>query len=215
VVEDHELVAQSLDQVELVAGEQHRHARVHVGEQCGHRVDGHRVQAAERLVQHQGGRAVDQRGGNLYPLLVAQRQCLEHVAAALGKTEPVQQLVRPLTRDVGGEPVQPCEEHQLVGHPHLRIEATLLRHVAERPAHLLGQCHAVPEHLARGRGQHAHDDAHRRRLAGTVAADEAGQPAGFHVERHVVQCKGVSEASGQRSHAQHRRPFSGVRAGTR
>ena len=61
-----------LDDVELVAGEQHAGAAMRdVAEQPGHRVHRDRVQPGERLVEHQQVGRMHQRGGELDPLLVA------------------------------------------------------------------------------------------------------------------------------------------------
>ena len=48
-----------------------------LGQDLGHVVDTARVQAGERLVEHEQLRVVHQRGGQLHPLLVAVRQRLE------------------------------------------------------------------------------------------------------------------------------------------
>ena len=53
-----EALAEPLDEVELVGGEEDRHAaRGVLAQQVGHVVDGGRVEAAERLVEHEGARA--------------------------------------------------------------------------------------------------------------------------------------------------------------
>ena len=71
-VDDDDVLAQVLDDVELVAGEQHAGAATRdVAEQPGHRVHRDRVQPGERLVEHQQVGRVHQRGGELDPLLVA------------------------------------------------------------------------------------------------------------------------------------------------
>ena len=89
--EDADRVAEPLDQVELVAGEHDRHARAGLLEQrLGEGVDADRVEAGERLVEDEHLGSVHQRGGQLDALLVAQRQLLHRVAAALAEPEPLE-----------------------------------------------------------------------------------------------------------------------------
>ena len=91
VVDDDDVLAQVLDQVELVAREQHRRARGgELGEQLGHGADRDRIEAGERLVEHEQLRLVDERGDQLDALLVAVRQRVEAVARAIGEAEPLE-----------------------------------------------------------------------------------------------------------------------------
>ena len=69
-----------------------------VAQQVGHRVDRGRVEAAERLVEHEGGRAVEQRRDDLHPLLVAQAERLDAVVGAVGEAEPLEVARRSPTR---------------------------------------------------------------------------------------------------------------------
>ena len=91
--EHDQVVAQPLDQVELVAGEQHRDAAGGLlAQQVDHRVDRARVEAGERLVEDQCLGAVHQRGDDLDPLLVAEAELLDPVAGAVGEPEPLEVL---------------------------------------------------------------------------------------------------------------------------
>ena len=76
---------------------------------------------------------------------------------------------------------------ELVGDRHPRIEATLLRHVAE--AHALGQPDRapVPEHLAAVGLDEPEDGPHRGRLARAVRPEKAEHPAARDRERAVVE----------------------------
>ena len=90
VIDDHHVLAQVLDQVQLVAGEQHRHAPGrHIGKQPAHGIHGDRVQAGKRLIEHQQVRVADQRGDQLNPLLVAVRQRIQPVRRPPGQVEPL------------------------------------------------------------------------------------------------------------------------------
>ena len=57
-------------------------------QRLGEGVDADRVEAGERLVEDEHLGPADQRGGELDALLVAQRQLLHRVAAALAQAEP-------------------------------------------------------------------------------------------------------------------------------
>ena len=102
-----QVVAEPLDHVELVAGEQHRHAARGLLPQHGHHVvHGDRVEAGERLVEDQRVRLVHQRGRDLDALLVAQRQLLQRSSARSAMPEPVEQARRCSRRAVAA--ASPC-----------------------------------------------------------------------------------------------------------
>jgi hypothetical protein len=172
-------------------------------EHLEHHVDRHRVEAGERLVEHQHVRVVHQRRGDLRPLLVAQRQVVHRVGEALAETEALQQVTGAGGRIATVEPVQPCQVGDLVDHRHLRVEPALLRHVAETAAALRAEGAAVQRDRARVRGEHPEQDAHRGRLARAVAADKPGQPAASHREPHVVQHPAAGEGPADPVELQH------------
>ena len=90
-----------------MAGEEHRDAgRRAAAQQRGHDVDGDRVEAAERLVEHEQVGVVDERRGDLGALLVAQRQLLQLVVRARAEAELVEQLAGPPVRAPAA--VRPC-----------------------------------------------------------------------------------------------------------
>ena len=92
VGDDHEVVAEPLDQLELVAGEQHgRPARRPPAARRRRRLDGDRVEAGERLVEDEDPGRVHQRGRDLRALLVAERETLDVVARPLAEAEPLEQ----------------------------------------------------------------------------------------------------------------------------
>ena len=113
--DDPDAVAQPLHEIELVAGEHHRHALIGLLPQhAAHHVDRDRVQAGERLVQHEDLRVVDEGGGELHPLLVAEAQLLHVVVAALGDAEPLGPGVRRPSRRRRRHPVQARQVDELV-----------------------------------------------------------------------------------------------------
>ena len=209
--DDDQLVAESLDHIELVGREQHRGAagRALLEHACDD-VDGERVESRERLVEDQHLRLVDERGSDLCALLVAQREGLHVVVEAFA--EP--QLLEQPTSAVGGirlrVSVEPGEVDDLLEHLHLRVETPLLGHVPEAAALRRRDLGAVEGHAAAVIGEHAQHDAHRRGLAGSVAAYEAGEPAGSNVERHIVEHAPPAVALRDPSQLQH--PVSFVRA---
>ncbi len=178
VGDDHEVVAEALDDVELVRREQHGGSGCRgIRQHALHRLDRHRVEARERLVEHEHLGAVHERRGDLRALLVAEREALDGVVRALAEAEPLQQLERVAARGGRGPAVQPGEVHGLLEHAHLRVEAALLGHVAEATSVDVGDGPAVERHRAAVGREHAEDDAHGRGLAGAVAADESGEAA--------------------------------------
>jgi len=130
---------------------------------------------------------VHQRCGDLCALLVAQRERLDVVAEALAETELLEQALG-ARRGLGLRvAVQARQIDDVLEHLHLRVEPALFGHVAE-PAPV-GRRHGrtVELDLAAVLAEDAQDDAHRRRLAGAVATDEARQAPGRDVERDVVE----------------------------
>ena len=94
VIDDDDVLAQILDQVELVAGEQHRRAGAgDIGEQLGHEAHGDRVETGERLVEHEQVGLVDQGGDQLDALLVAVRQGVDAVPGPVGEVETIEPRV--------------------------------------------------------------------------------------------------------------------------
>ena len=92
VGDDDEVVAEPLDDVELVAGEQHGDAAV--GALAQHVDDGldrHRVESRERLVEHEHLGVVHERGRDLRALLVAEGELLDRLVGALAEAELLEQ----------------------------------------------------------------------------------------------------------------------------
>jgi hypothetical protein len=86
-----------------------------------------------------------------------------------------------------GRAVQLGQVRQLVAHPHLGVQPALLRHVAHAPAHARVDRTALPPDRPGVTSEDTQDDAHRRRLAGAVAPDEAEHLPRLHGEAHPVQ----------------------------
>ena len=205
VLDDRHVLAEALDELELVAGEDDRHALGRaLGEHAAHHVDAGRVETGERLVEHEHLGVVHERDAELDALLVAERERLHLVAGALGEPEPLDPGVRRRVGVAGREPVQPREVHELVADAHLRVQAALLRHVAEAAARRGVDRPALPEDLARVGLQDAEDDPHRGRLPRPVRADEAEHPARRRAERQVVERKRAAVAAPESDQLEHR-----------
>ena len=91
-----------------------------------------RVEAGERLVEHEHVGPVDQRADQLHPLLVAEREVLELVAGPVGEAELAEPAGGLAVGRRPGEAAQLAEVAQLLEHLHRRVQAALLGEVAER-----------------------------------------------------------------------------------
>ena len=146
---------------------------------------------------------MDERGGELDALLVAERQVLDAIVRPLRDAQDLDRLGGP-TRSVGPrQPVEPRQVHQLLQHLHLRIQAALLRHVPEPPSRLRIDRAPVPSDLAGVGLQHAERDAHRGRLARAVRPDEPDDLAVGDRERHAVERDDVAEPTGEVEQLEH------------
>jgi len=87
----------------------------------------------------------------------------------------------------GGQAVQPGQVDQVIADAHLRVQAPLLGHVAERQAIGVGEQPAAPADRARIRRLDTHHDPHGRGLPGPVGAEEPEDLPGFDGERQAVQ----------------------------
>ena len=90
---------------------------------------------------------------------------------------------RPAPRDV----VERREEHELVEDAHPPVQAALLGHVAPGPARPVRRLAVEPGHGSRVGAEETEDDPHRRRLAGSVRAEETEDLAAPDRERDAVE----------------------------
>ena len=82
VVDDRHGLADVLDKLELMRGEEHRHtARRLLAQHVGQQVADDRIEAGERLVEDEQIRAMHERRRELHPLLVALRELLDRASA--------------------------------------------------------------------------------------------------------------------------------------
>ena len=151
-----------------------------------HDVHGHRVQAGEGLIENEQLGVAHQRGGQLDALLVAQRQALHLVAAALLQAQALGPLARGRLGSGGGQTVETGQVDELLGHLHSGVEAALLGHIADTAAD--GGVHggSLPGHGAGVSVEHPHDDAHRGGLARSVRTDEANNLTAVQGQGEIV-----------------------------
>jgi hypothetical protein len=124
--------------------------------------------------------------GELNALLVAMRQLLNTRHDTIAQRKPIQPGERSGPALLVRCAVQDREVLELVAEPHLRIQATLLGHVADPLAYPPVDRGAAPRDAAAIRRKQATDDAHRHRLTGTVATDETKQSTGGNREAQAI-----------------------------
>ncbi len=148
---------------------------------------------------------MQERNGELCALLVAVRELLELCIDAVSEIEPLEPVRRRNACRVIFQPVQAPEVRELLADPHARIEAALLRHVAEAQPFGQPDRPPVPEHLSRIELDEPENGSHRRRLPCAVRAEEAEHPSAAHRERAVVERLHCPESLVHVREAEHRR----------
>ena len=108
-------------------------------------------------------------------------------------TQP-ESMQPPIGRPAGvcTDAAEASEVDQLIVHPHLRVETTLLRHVAEPGPVLGGDRPTVPLDGTRVRFRQPEDAAHGGGLAGAVGTEEANDPTAGNFEGGVVEGEQLS-----------------------
>ena len=172
----------------------HRCALLSSGnEHVAHHLDGDGIQAGKRLVKHQDIGIVHQRRRQLHPLLVPEAQVCELAGGSFRQAQLFQKPLGVRGGFLGAKPVQPGQKHQLVQDFLLRIQASLLWHVADVAPIIGGDGCAIPQHLAGVGGKHPQDDAHRCGLARAIGSNEPVDFAGFYGKRHVGERGNVTK----------------------
>ena len=178
-------------------------------------LDRDRVESAERLVQDEQLRVVHERGSELHSLLVAERERVELVVDAVTEAEPLEPSGGGRHRRRLRCAAQTGEVGELLDDLHPRIQAALLRQVAEPLAHIAVDRSAVPADGA-GVGLGDPEDAPQRGgLAGAVRAEKPEDLPGRHLQRKTVQGHDVAKPPNQPLHHQHgARPYAPPRQPT-
>ena len=150
MVDDRDVLADVIDELQLMAGEQDRGAAgslaaEHLGE-GSHR---ERVEPGKGLVEHEEVGLVQQRRRELGALLVSVGELLDFRRGAVGEAEPLEPSRRCRTCRAVGEPVQRAEVRELIAERHPRVEPALLRHIAKAQACGDSNRPPVPQQLPR------------------------------------------------------------------
>ncbi len=186
--DDHDVLAHVFDQIELVAAEHDPDPGPGTFvDDLGHRRDADRVEAGERLVEHEQLRVVGQRYGQLDALLIAVRKLLDLRLRTVAETHPLEPARRGRIRIAPAQAVLLGEVGELLTDAHPGVQAALLGHVAEAQARPAVDRLALPSDLAAIRPGQPEDAAHRRGLARAVWPEEADDPAGSGGERRAVE----------------------------
>jgi hypothetical protein len=183
------------DHDQVVGGERHLAHQVRrdedrapLGRQAAQQVadplDAFGVEPVDRLVEEQHGRVAEKRGGDAEPLAHAERERSRPLPGDVVQPDEVDQRVHPLLRD----PVRLRERQQVVVGGAAGVHRTCLEQRARLVQRRgeLAVALAVEGGGARGRRVEAEDQAHRRRLARAVRAEEAGHDTGSDREGQII-----------------------------
>jgi hypothetical protein len=143
-----------------------------------------RIEAVDRLVEHDGLRVAEQRGGNAEPLPHSERERSRALLGHVVQPDHVDQLVHAAP----GNAVRLREREQMVVRRAARVHGARLEQRADLVQRRLVIPVALPVHRdGAGRWRvEAEDQAHGRRLPGAVRAEEAGDDAGLDDEAELV-----------------------------
>ena len=180
LVDDDDVLAEVLDQVELVAREQHRRARARdLCEEVAHVFDRDRIEPGERFVEHEEVWFVHQRRDQLDPLLVSVRERIEAVAGPVREAEALEPSVDAAARVSVGRSAEPAEVHELLVYAHAGVQAALLGHVAEPRPLRAADGRTAPTNCAGIQLDQPEHRPHRRRLPSAVRPQKAREPTGL------------------------------------
>ena len=200
-IDDAGPVSQTVGLLQVLSGQQDRRAALHQGtDNVPHLLTRARVEASGGLVEEDERGTGDERdrqvqspphptGVSAYPL-----------AACVGQAEGGQQLVCPLPRPTSAKAQQAPEEAQVLRAGERLIDAGVLSRHPDEAAHRVALADdVVPQdhRPAPGGGQQGGHHAQRRRLAGTVGAEQAVDDAGGDLQVQAVDGGEGAEGAGQ------------------
>src|SRR5437667_1956606 len=130
--DDAQLLAQLFGLLHDVGREQDRlPATPQVEQGVLHHLSIHGIEPRERLVENQEIRAVEHGRDELHLLLHSLRQLVDAAQAPLSEPESLEPLPGPLARAPPVDAFHLAKKHEHVEHPHLPVQATLLREIAD------------------------------------------------------------------------------------
>ena len=153
------------------------------------------VERAERLVEEEHGRAVDERPGERDPLLLAARHLPGPAPLVAGEPDEPERLAHPAALLVALDPLLAEAVADVLGDVHVREQRVVLEDRVDvapvgRDA---GDRLALEEDLARRRLLEPGDHPERRRLAAARRPEEAVELAAGDLEGHLVDRDDVPE----------------------
>jgi len=149
-----------------------------------------RVEAREGLVEHEQGRARQERAGERGLLAHAAREAADRVVRPLGEAEGVEQAPGLAGEILLGDPVEAADEQQVLARREVGVERRAVGDEAQAPARLErlgGDVVAVDAHAPAVGGEQAAEDAQGRGLAGAVGPQQAQDLAAAHLEIQAVE----------------------------
>ena len=178
VVDDRDPVGQDVGLLEVLRGEEHRHALVarQVGDLLPHVRAAGGVQAGGRLVEEEDPRPVHERERQVQPALHAARVAADLAVGRVGEADALDQRVAARAALGLGHALQRGLELHVLAPGQQRVQRGLLQRGADRRADGRALAHdVVPRDPRRARGgrQQGGEDQDRGRLAGAVGAQEA------------------------------------------
>ena len=190
-IDGDEEVAHPLDLAEQVAGDDDGDPELGPGppDEREHLVAAGRIEAVGRLVEQQQARVVDERLGQLDPLLHPGRVAADGAVALLVQPDVTEDLGGPFARGRARQAGHPGHVGHEVGRGDVRRQAVVFGHVADELADRRALGPDVEVHhrrLARGRLEQPEEDLDERALAGAVGADQADDPR-FEVQGQTVE----------------------------
>src|SRR3989454_1258661 len=186
--DDAQLLAQLLGLLHVMGREQDGlPAMAHVEHRVLHHLSVHRIESRERFVENQEVRVVEHRRNELHFLLHPLRQLVDPSQAPLGEAESLEPFPRPLARPPPIDAFHLAEKYEHVEHPHLAVQAALLREVAD-PPRVGSPATGLAEypHGAAVRLQDVHDHTDGRRLPGAVWPEQAVDHTAGNGQRQLI-----------------------------
>src|SRR6266403_3130762 len=194
--DDAQLLAQLLGLLHDVRREQDRlPAAAQVEHRVLHDLRVHRIETRERLVENHQVRVVEHRRDELDLLLHPLRELVDAAQSPLGEAQSLEPCLGPLARPPPVDAFHLAQEDEHVEHPHLAVQAALLREIAD-PLRVDAAAAGLPEHphgAAVGL-QNVHDHADRRRFPGAIRPEQAVDHATGHGKRQLINGGVTGEA---------------------
>ncbi len=211
VVDDGDVVAEVLDEIELVAGEEDGGTSGGLlADDLAEGFDADRVEAGEGFVEDEQIGLVGEGDDELDSLLVAVGELLEAGCGAVGESEAVEPVIGGLSGLGGGATVEAGEVDDLFSDAHAGVEAALFGHVAEATASGVGDGLVAPADVAGIEVDEAEDATHGGGLAGAVGPEEAEHAAWLRAEAAALEGDNIAEAFVEARELEHRSPLGSM-----